>query len=570
MALLPWLIRLETTRMLRWLERIGSIVRVGMRASPDDVVRMTRSCGGLHRWAFQDNCIAQSLTLFTLLNRRPRELEVVFGVESLPAVDGVPRLGRRHVWLESNGRPVYEREALDLSRYAVQARYGALSRDDAPGAASVIGALSVSGAASGLNSIAAVARTKIVATVLGPAGVAVSGQVSQSLLALNWLATFGTGAGTTRFLAEALAQDDEDAAGGVVRSAAVLLGGTSVALAAAAVAFAPQMSRVLFGSPGRESWVLWIAAAIPAAAVLSVSTSVLRGAAQPERLAAAQGIGASLAVGAAVALVRGATLDALAPLALVITTIQATATTVAAWPLLRRFALHRGTGRHTGLMGRIAGYGLANVVMGLATAASTLYIGRAYLASGARTEAGHIAALAWFAEPLAGAIVSGFYASTFPAYCATHGEQARRVLSRGVRALVVVATPLLLASSLLSRPLLHLLFAPAFVSLAPLVRVQVLATYVRSANVLLGVPLLARGYVVPLTLLHLAWATLSAAAATRGLGGPGSYTYALLGAGALQTIALVLGLRVVRIPLTRGDLAWLAAGAALLAVVAVA
>lgn len=568
MALLPVLARLETRRMLRWLERIGAFVRTGLHADTVDIVRMVRSCGGVHVWAFQDNCVAQSLTLFTLLHSPERPLEVVFGVELLGSEHGAPRLGRRHVWLEHHGAAVYERESLDLTTYAVQSRHSGGTETDADGSARLMRVLGLSGFASALGSVASVARTKLVAVVLGPAGVAVSGQLSQALLALNWLATFGTGAGTTRFVAEALAADDDAAAGRVVRSAGVLLVGVALVLGAAGVLFAEPLSTWLFGTRGAARWTLWLAASVPAAALLSLSTAVLRGASQANRLAVAQAIGAVASVAAAFAFVRGSSVDALAPLALVVTATQAVATTTAAWPLLRRL-LTASSGLDMARGYQVAAYGLINVVMGLATAAAALFIGRSYLAAGQPVTAGHIAALAWFSEPLAGALVSGFHASTFPAYCAATPTEAPGVLSRSVRAYVLLAAPLLAVGVLVARPALRLLFTPAFAALAALLAWQLVATYVRTVNVLLGLPLLARGRVVPLTLLHLAWAVSIARGATYQLGGAATYVQALLVGGLVQTAGLLLLLWLFRLAPRARDLAWLCAGAALLILVIV-
>ena len=277
----------------------------------------------------------------------------------------------------------------------------------------------------------------------------------------------------------------------------------------------------------------------------------------------AQAIGAAASVVAAFVFVRGSSVDALAPLALVVTATQAVVTTAAAWPLFRRL-LTASSGIDVARGYQVAAYGLINVVMGLATATSALFIGRSYLAAGQSVTAGHIAALAWFSEPLAGAMVSGFHASTFPAFCAATPGEAPGVLSRSVRAYVLLAAPLLAAGVLLARPALSVLFTPAFAALSALLAWQLVATYVRTVNVLLGLPLLARGRVVPLTLLHLAWAVSVALGATHQLGGAVTYVHALLIAGLVQAAGLLVLLRLFRLAPRARDLGWLFAGAALL------
>lgn len=565
MLLLPLLARLSTMTMLRWLERWSRVLGAAPERDSDTVVRFVRACGGLHWWAFQDNCVAQSLTLFALLNRIDAPLDVVFGVAVTGIVNGVPQLGRRHVWLEQRGVAVYEREP--LPPYQVQMRYRErlTTATAAQGTLPLIRTLGISSIGTGLSSVASVARTKLVAIALGPAGLAIAGQVSQSMFALTWLATFGTSAGTTRYLSEALSRQDDARAALVVRTAAGLLAGASALLVAAGLWLAPGAAAWLFGSPAAVRWVWWLLPAVPAAAVMSLSTALLRGAGQAQRLAWAQAAGAIAAVAATYAMVRGGSVDSLAPLALVMTATQACALTVAAWPLVRRWGLGpHGVRLDAALARGIASYGAANVVMGLATAAATLVIGRTYLAAGLTTEAGHIAALAWFAEPLVGVFVSGLHASTYPAYCAAQGRDASAVLSRAVRALVVFTTPVLVVAALVAKPLLTMLFSQAFAGLAPLLGMQLLATYLRCANVLLGMPLLARGRIILLTTLHLLWAAGTAAGAVVGMHGAHAYVLALVAASLAHAVVLWPLLRMTGLAPSRRDYAWLAGGAGLI------
>lgn len=564
MLLLPLIVRLPTMTMLRWLERWSRVFGV----SPEeqgDVLRFVRACGGLHWGAFQDNCVAQSLTLFALLNRVDAPLDVAFGVAVHGVAEGAPQLGRRHVWLERDGAPVFERDT--PAPYAVQMRY----RDRLPGdtgrrdAWPLLRTLGVSSVGTALSSLASLARTKLVAVTLGTAGVAIAGQVSQSMFALTWLATFGTSAGTTRYLSEALSRDDQPRAALVVRTAAALLAAAAALLVAAGLLAAPHAAAWLFGSPAAVRWVWWLLPAVPAAALMSLSTALLRGEGQAQRLALGQAAGACAAIGATYLLLRGGTVDRLSPLALVMTATQAAALTVAAWPLVRRWGFAAHPFRLDGALARaIATYGAANVIMGVATATSTLVVGRTYLAAGMTTEAGYIAALAWFAEPLASVFVSGLHASTYPAYCAAGRTDASAVLSRAVRALVLFTVPVLFVGTLAAGPLLDLLFSRMFAGLAPLLEVQLFATYLRCANILLGMPLLARGRIAWLAALHVLWTAAAAWGAVYGLAGSQAYVLALVSASLGQAVLLGLLLRAGGLAPSRRDYAWLAGGAAVL------
>ncbi|MGE3959608.1 MAG: lasso peptide biosynthesis protein [Vicinamibacterales bacterium] len=560
MLVLPLLLRLETRSMLRWLGRLGRIVTLGLRHSNADVVRMVRSCGGLHWWALQDNCVAQGLTLFALLDRRPDPLHVVFGVETTTTADGQVSLGRRHIWLERDGTVVFEREPLDTGRYVVQYRHApAASTRGADGRAAYVRVLGLSSASAAVATLATLVRTKVIAVALGPAGLAVAGQLSQALLVIGWVSSLGGGPGTTRLLSESMPRADGSHAALAARTSAVVLAATATVLSVAALLFAPAGATWLFGDTGSAGWVRWLAVAVPCAGVTSLATAMLRGEGRADRIALGQAVAAIVTVPAAVILVGSGRLDRLPLLFVTIAAVQAMALALAAAPALRWF---RSPGRwfRASVARGIAGYGLANAAMGIATAAAGLVIGRTYLREGLTAEAGEIAALAWFGEPLASILVSGLMASTFPAYCATAGRTAERVLSNALQVFVPAVSLALGGAGLFAAPLLWLLFGGEFRTLAGLLPLQLLATYLRCMNVMLGLPLLARGHVVVLTLLHVTSMTVGTLGATATLGGGSTYVWAWLGAATLQLLTLLTVLRLVGLSPRRADLAWLGAG----------
>lgn len=564
MGALPLLARLETMRLLRLLETVSAWIGAGRRWSDDEVVLMVRRCGGLHRWAFQDNCVSQSLTLFALLNRHDAPLDVVFGVDVAESGADGPRLGRRHVWLERDGLPVFERQA--LLPYVTQTRYR--THREAPGRAGstaglvpLLGAYGASSAGTALLSLSTVARMKIVAIVAGPAGLAVFGQLSSAMQGLSWLSTLGASAATTRQVSEALEAGDAARAGSAVRTAAALLGGLALLLGAIAVAWAAPLSVWVFGAAGTPLWTTLLAATVPALATLSLTTAILRGARLAVRLATAQAVGAVLSVVSAVVLVRPASLSTVVAAGVLATVVQAIALAAAAWPVARAWT--PGSAAWQGDVAReIAGYGAANVAMGLATAIGGLTIGRAYLAAGMLEDAGRIATLSWFGEPLAAVLVSGLFASAYPAYCAAPRGGAPGVLSKATRGFVPFASLPLLAAAAAAPLTLRLLFSERLVAVAPLLPWQLLATYVRAGSVLLGIPLLARGHVAILTVLHVAWSAAAALFAVRGLTGAAGYTWALLGASTAHALVLVGVLSALGLSQPRRDYAWLLAGAA--------
>jgi hypothetical protein len=283
-------------------------------------------------------------------------------------------------------------------------------------------------------------------------------------------------------------------------------------------------------------------------------------------------VAAVLSVASCAALVhpRDPALVVLVPLALV--AAMAVATTAAAWPVCRPWLSSGGRWFAGHIARAIASYGAANLVVGVSSAASLIAVGRHYLAAGDLDTAGRIAALIWLGEPLAAALAAGHQASTYPAYAAARGPAAAAVLTRGLHGLVIVAAPTLATLALSAGPLVVLVFSPAFADISGLVAMQLLATYARSATFVLGIPLMARGRLALVTTLHLLWAVGLAAGAigwaAPGVAGASAFVIASLVANAGYLVIQGVALHACAMGPSRSDLAWLAAGAAPLALLA--
>jgi hypothetical protein len=288
---------------------------------------------------------------------------------------------------------------------------------------------------------------------------------------------------------------------------------------------------------------------------------MLRSVQQVGRLAAAQSAGAIAAVAAAPLVLQANAIVSIAQLAFIVSAAQACAVTTAALPLWKRWTGVGSRGISLGVIAGVAGYGAANVVMGLATTAVFLFIGRSYLAAGAVVPAAHIAALAWFGEPVASMLAAGIYASTFPAYCASTEAAASRVLANSLRALVLVSSAGLVATAVFAPVLIPMLFDSRFAGIVPLLPLQLLATYGRCLTIMLGVPLLARGRVAIVTGLHLAWAAAIAIGATAGLAGPRAYVLTVAAVTGAHALVLALVLARLKLAVSRSAYAWLVCGA---------
>jgi PST family polysaccharide transporter len=562
---MPLLLKLEWSRLVGVLESLSHLTAVPPGPRADRIDFYIRACGGVRRGPFQDNCVARSLVRFTLLNHPDRPLDVLTGVRIDGATSNGPELGQRHVWLAAaGGQPFLEAEPVD--DYVVQFRYRdrrQAAGGDSTGLPRFLVLLGASGVASASAGLASVVRTKIVAVGLGPAGLALVSQMSSAVNVLAWLSVSGA-SGSVRLVAEALGRGERDAAATVVRTTGVVLSAVVIVVLAGGVAAAELLATAAFGDRGATTWVLWLLVAAPAAAVTAASTAVLRGAQQIGRLAVARIVASVASVAGGWAIVVGAGMAMVVAVPLLLVVAMAIATSVAAWPLGRPWLQAGGRWFDRRVARRVASYSLATVVMGLATAATFMAIGRHYLAAGDLETAGRIAALVWLSEPLAAAFAAGHHGSTFPAYAAAAGPAAGRVLARGVRGLVLLAVPVLMVVSMAAGPLVQLAFSAAFADIVAFVPLLAVATYLRSASIVLGLALLARGRLLPLTVMHLGWtgtlAGLALVRAAPGLSGVSAfatgYFVAVLGHFVVQ-LAL---LRRVRLAPTPRDLVWIGAG----------
>ena len=112
-------------------------------------------------------------------------------------------------------------------------------------------------------------RTKIVATVLGPAGLGLLSQASSLVELLRQVANVGTGRGFLRLVAEQGASGDTARLERLILTAGTLVGLLSGILAASCVGFAPAIAAGVFGDAGRAPLVtlcgLILVASVPGA-----------------------------------------------------------------------------------------------------------------------------------------------------------------------------------------------------------------------------------------------------------------------------------------------------------------
>lgn len=512
MAAMPLLLRLPIPRALKWLDAAsrGLSVREPDRAAR--IVKYCRGLGGLRVWTFQDNCVARSLALFTLLNRREAPLDVVFGVRATTEPDGRVTLGRRHVWLELAGEPLFETEP--ITGYVVSTRYREM--DLATGTARNrldAGEQRLAWAATGAGAVATLvivlsgaAKSKLVAVMMGPTAIGLLGQQATLAVLLSYLASFGTSGGTSRFLSEALADGDARRAGDVVRTSIIVQVMACLVLAIVVAAFASSLASLAFGQPSAWRWMLWLLPAVPLTGLASVSASVLRG----HRLAVRHSVAHAVAAIGTLAIVAPLTMRGDATVVMAFPALaagaHALAMTLAAWPHLVAAWRAAPPQPSRSLARQLASYGTANVAMAACSAGVAVAVGRVMLTGGMGESAGRYYALTMGADVLLTLVLGGYHTHGFPTFCAApDARSAGRVLGRLVRAATWFTVPVLAAVAVAAPVVVPLLLSERFVPIVPLVDVVVIGVYGRMLGAMFGIPFLARGHLAVVVALHAGW-----------------------------------------------------------------
>ena len=535
MGVMPLLLRLPVPRVLRWLDAASRLVAVDDPARAARVVRYCHGLGGLRVWAFQDNCVARSLALFALLNRHDDPLDVVFGVRVTVGPDGGVTLGRRHVWLERQGEPLLETEP--IAGYVVSMRYrdpAAVegTADERPATAErrlAWGATIAGAVATGVVVVSGAAKAKLVAVALGPAAIGLLGQQATLATLLSYLASFGTSAGTSRFLSEALAAGDTGRAGTVVRTSMAVQAWACLAVIAIVGAFASPLATLAFGRGTSARWLLWLLPAVPLTGLATMAAAVLRGHRLALRHAVAQAAAALAGLVVAAVLVRRGDARVVLAFPALVAGGQALVMTVAAWPRLRDLWRAAATRVDVALARQVASYGVVHVAMAACTAGATVMVGRLLLARGTIDDAGLYYALVAGADVLLNLILGGYQAHYYPTFCAAAaGRSAWRVFGRLVRTVTWFTVAILIAPIVAAPRVVTLLLSTQFTAVVPLVGAVAIGVYGRMLGAMFGIPFLARGHLAVVGGLHALWSlALVAACVWLGVdGGPASWAHA--------------------------------------------
>jgi len=352
-----------------------------------------------------------------------------------------------------------------------------------------------------------VVRTKVLAVLLGPAGVGLVAQAGQLSVLTGRLANLGLSNGVAKYTAQ---YETEDAPGDLE----ALLGGVRWTIVAASAAVVlvllgvrQAVSTWIFGAPRYAIALVLVAIATPFAAQGEMAASVLRGARQFRALALA-----GLAV-ALTGVVISVTLVAAFGVQGAFWAIPGTAV---ATVVVLRFALKRAVLRpldvsdrfrlpRRALLGALMVYGLAALASGLSDVVGELVI-RSSLVHRLGSEANGFYHASWIVGSQFGALLGSSLATWgLPTIATLGGDVARvnEVRNDLLRAYLLAAVPLAVVA-LLTTPLwIPLLFSGRFLPAAPLLKWQLAAQVVLGIRAMLNTSLWAHRRLRVFTVLTL-------------------------------------------------------------------
>jgi PST family polysaccharide transporter len=360
-----------------------------------------------------------------------------------------------------------------------------------------------------------VVRTKVVAVVLGPAGMGVLAQANQLRLLLDRVVNLGIGAGVSKYAAQYHAGGERDRLERFIGSVTALLLVSGTAVFVLAALFAPRLAAWVFDSPDRWLYVLLVAVALPLSAQVALAGFLLRGTLRFRAMAVSGVLSALAGLVVTVPLVLLFGLDG----AVVSITLTALLGMAVHFVVLRR-ALLRPLGLHPsprrpgmGMVLDLSRFGLVTVVGQGSRALGELII-RSSVISGLGEAANGLYQVAWSAsDQFFALIVGALFAYALPKLSTTADDRegSRTVYNQVMRVYLVGSIPLAVAALVTARFWIPLLFSAEFLSADTILPWQFAAQMVVGFRTLTNAGLLAREHFRPLITLALTQTVLQVA-----------------------------------------------------------
>lgn len=370
------------------------------------------------------------------------------------------------------------------------------STDDQPSSfRQIIRSSSIIGGASVLNVIAAIARMKVAALVLGPAGIGLIGLFQNLVMTASSAAALGVGIAGTRQIAEASASDDTGRLAEARR--ALLWLSVSLAVLGGLLFWLLRhwIARQILGDLSLSAPVGWLSLGVGVSVVSTALTALLTGLRRIGDVARASVAGGVLSalVGSLVLLAageRGIILFVLLPPLL--------STSAAIFYARRVPRISSPKLSWTGLVHQwrvLATLGAAFMIGGLASSAGPLIVRIIIQRELGATELGFFQAVWALSTTYVGFVLQAMALDYAPRLTAAIGDlrTANRLVNEQTEVAILFGAPILLLMIGLAPWLLQLLYSSAFAEAATLLRWQVLGDLLKLASWPIGFLFIALG-----------------------------------------------------------------------------
>jgi PST family polysaccharide transporter len=359
---------------------------------------------------------------------------------------------------------------------------------------SVLRSTSLIGGASAINIAIGMVRTKVVAVLIGPAGVGLVGLYTQLVALVSNVSGMGIANSGVRQVAEAVGTGDNDRVSRTVvtlRRTALVTG--TVGMVATA-GFCVQLSRISFGDTAHAWPIAALGITVLFSAIAAGQSCLMRGARRISDVARVTALGALSGTLLSLPCYFFLGIRGIVP-ALIVVSTSALATS---WWFARRIPVApvamswRDSWRESRALLTL---GLSFMLAGLLNTGTTYFVQTFLVRSFGLGAAGIYQAAFSVSGALIGFVLGAMAADYYPRLTAVASDDAQvvREVNEQAQVAVLLATPGLAAMAVLAPVVIRLFYAPEFAPAVPILRWCILGLLGRVLSWPLGFVLLAKG-----------------------------------------------------------------------------
>jgi enterobacterial common antigen flippase len=368
-----------------------------------------------------------------------------------------------------------------------------VEKEDRSSHKQILKSTGIIGAEQAVVVLSGIARSKIVAILLGPAGVGIMSIYQSTLDLVRNLTGFGLGFSAVRSVAEANARQEIGEVSKIILVLRRWIWFTGLVGMLIVLVFCRQISKYAFGNEDNAWKFALLSVTILITAISSGQLALLQGMRRIGQLAKANVLGSLLALGATIPLLLFFGYNGIVYSLGVI----ALAGLVFSWLFASRIAtvpVHLGL-RQTFSGGlEMARLGFFMVFTGIMSTA-TMYVVRIWISRrSGLDEVGQFQAAWAISSMYLATVLNGMGADYFPRLSAISKDDSRvnTLINEQAEVALLIAGPLIVGMLVLVRPLVYLVYSPKFDHAILILQWQVLGTFFRIAAWPIGFALLAK------------------------------------------------------------------------------